>query len=262
MNRYLPILTLEVKHNYFANGYLRGVIIQPNSLTSRWLQNHGILLKMQGNQTILYAPESKNISKLVRNNLLGLSFECRVDDPYFYGYTNAVPNFDFTKSTLKFTYDLDGENQHSDEEELITKIEPGRSTFVRFLMEIPGYILSMEQPKTLFAQFTARAFPWRYYLVSGSGVDLQTISLGGRDGQLFSGPKETTLPNDQKAVLFDSGSHLIPLSEIPKIDLQLLQGNPSRVLASSMPTPNPQSISAEKDSEGKLHSFAAIYINL
>jgi hypothetical protein len=79
-------------------------------------------------------------------------------------------------------------------------------------------------------QFNARSTQWQYYVINKSSLLLENPAIVGKSETGFTGPENVTIQSGQAALFFSSDT-LLPLSEVPDTQFDLVN-NPD----ASMPT--------------------------
>jgi hypothetical protein len=120
--------------------------------------------------------------------------------------------------------------------------------------------------------FEARSTQWQYYVINKTSIQLDNPAIGKTDIN-FTGPQNVVLGNGEQAILFSSGDHLIPLSEIPKYKfdlvntpatndrIQIKNKSASKLIYKGLPNPNPERIGITKvNGQNQVSSPIYIYV--
>jgi hypothetical protein len=131
--------------------------------------------------------------------------------------------------------------------------------------------------ETGYAQFNiryaARATQWQYFVINRSLVPLNDLAISGKTQINFEGPENVFTAAGQAALLFSSGTSLIPMSEQPIYKFDLVNrsapaGKPvdnkpviSQIIVKGLPTPDPMWIGkVTSDVNGQLSSPMYVYL--
>lgn len=99
--------------------------------------------------------------------------------------------------------------------------------------------------------FTARETQWQYYVVNRNAVQLDNATVKGKGDIVFENSGSVIIETGEKALLFSSGSQLIPLSKFPKHKFDLVnnqqvasnnkttQNSSSKMIIKGLPNPDP-----------------------
>jgi hypothetical protein len=88
MSQYQVLVKLDIKHEYFADGNCRDLVIVPTAETDRLLQGHSLILKQSNSGFYIVADLDRNLTVV---ESLVLRFEICTRDAQFASYTEAVP---------------------------------------------------------------------------------------------------------------------------------------------------------------------------
>ncbi|HEY0175155.1 MAG TPA: hypothetical protein VGC08_02180 [Pedobacter sp.] len=122
-------------------------------------------------------------------------------------------------------------------------------------------------------RYQARATQWQYFVINRSSVLLTDPAISGKDNISFEGPENVFTASGQAALLFSSGTHLIPLSEQSSYRFDLVNRPASagessgskpvtpKIIVKGLPNPDPQWIGrVTGDVKGQLSSPMYIYL--
>ena len=86
--QYKTLFTISFLHDYFADGKLKKMIVEPTTKTRKILNQHKLIFKLSGNEISVIAQVNSDKPIINFGNFLKLSFTLKVNEPYFYNYTN------------------------------------------------------------------------------------------------------------------------------------------------------------------------------
>lgn len=121
-------------------------------------------------------------------------------------------------------------------------------------------------------RFDARATQWQYYIINRSALTLNNLSITSKEGIRFEGPTNVKIQSGQEALLFSSGTQLVPLSFTPQQRFDLvsstgtgedaaLKRNGGKVLVKGLPSADPANVGiVSVDGQAKVSSPIYVYI--
>ncbi len=86
--KYRRIASVFFFHEYYSNKVCRDLLIRPDLDTQMKMQSFGILMNKDTNGFILAMDLSKNFNHKIFSGILELSFQFRIENPYFVNFTN------------------------------------------------------------------------------------------------------------------------------------------------------------------------------
>jgi hypothetical protein len=109
------LVSVQVKHNYFINGFLDSCRLIPTQETSELLRNYEIQLRPIQGGIVLVGSNLNRFKSANFNGELSLSFSFIINDPYFLNYTDLSYDVD-KKLFFSNTYESNNlhENQFAD----------------------------------------------------------------------------------------------------------------------------------------------------
>lgn len=250
MQQYQSLLKVSVSHGYYRDGIPRDMDVFPSKETSTWFTQRGILLKMQGNLIHIIGPGGVKLDEVE-----GLKLFLTSGESMFWNFTEAPFN---ELGFFEFTNDNPEENAI-----LVRTFQPRESQVIPTnavaCISIDFNKLNnqfSELPASYEARLEAREVSWSYLIVDQSGNGHAELHLEGSHSELFSGPTEETLPNNQKASLFGSGAKQFPLKEYPSQDLKLRYDE----MSLSLPMASPSGLSLESGEGDTQRLVSRIYV--
>lgn len=274
---YKMIFSLGVFHTYFENGICTCLHFSPASSSSALLKRFGFKMRQQVNGFDLFCNTTGNI-------------------PSLFSYMTSAGGqdyFEFTMTSSNRAFPLFTDLPSGGPGQLIFDSGSASNQFVNGAVLLAGSTLSMPvvtetgSLKIYFSdimkfqdaagstafeiRFKALATQWQYYIVNKSAAQLDNPSISGKPGVSFEGPENVTIPSGQQAMLFSSGTNLLPLSEVPKYKFDLVNnpatGNPSpakkipggKIIFKGLPNPDPGNTGFIM-LNGKKQSSSPIYV--
>lgn len=242
------LFRLNVYHDYFIGGLCPCLHFAPGNDTKVLQKRYGFLINHHRYGFEWYADSKRTVPEFLAyittvTGADGFDFDITTEYETFYGFTQLPAGW-----AGQFTFDSG--NSTVAENDIVLQPQLSSSTVNGPLGKIRiGFSDIIAQTgNTYNIRFTARATQWQYYVVNNSQVPLNEPLVKGMNGDSFrfSGPENVSLANGQQALLFTSGTRLIPLSESPKSKFSLLSipehtGNsvPAKQVFKNLPQPDP-----------------------
>jgi len=239
---YKRLFKIELRHSYFKEGKLRGVTLQPTEASAPLLQEFDMRIMLQENFLNVYLPETTSVLDLIALGIT-LQFNMVSQDPIFINYTELPMN---EQGIVLFKNDSALGNPAQLSTTYQTTANPSQ-TVGRISIALANLpYTNNQEPFTYIAQFTARAVAVKYLFVAPPSIT--QLKMQGDDAALFSGPFPFVLENGTNAQVFDSGTNLFPLSEVPTVQRTLeFLSNAVPAASIKLPTPSPETLRIEND---------------
>ncbi|MGB1204923.1 MAG: hypothetical protein ACPG5B_04705 [Chitinophagales bacterium] len=87
--QYKTLFTISFLHDYFADGKLKKMIIEPTIKTRKTLNQHRLIYKVSDNQLSVIAQSNDTKPTIKFSDFFKLTFTLKITEPYFYNYTNV-----------------------------------------------------------------------------------------------------------------------------------------------------------------------------
>ncbi|MCB0456716.1 MAG: hypothetical protein R2776_08175 [Flavobacteriaceae bacterium] len=238
---FIPVLQLNVFHEYFESGRAEGISVTPSVETTTFMKQLGLVFKTNPSEIQLYI-DSEFLSTFLNaisapNAIEFLEFTLKVQDPNFYLYT-ALPLIE------NISYLYTSENEVNEWMENSIQLKPIQETQQNAFGRVRIYLKDLAdfQDKSLHFSiyFDARATRWDYYIINRSGLHLLDAKLETHNNFTFEGPTKVQLQNGEEAFWFSSGARFLKLAEIPMYKFELQ--NDSETIITVLPYPNPSSV--------------------
>ncbi|WP_417873685.1 hypothetical protein [Xanthomarina gelatinilytica] len=258
------MFSLDVMHTYFENNACKGLLYVASKETENIIKRFSLKLKVTDRGFEFYMDTKNTIEEFLNYITLAtgedsFNFNVTTTNQQFYHYTNLPVNeigvIKFSSSSVVIS---------NEGEELIPNFTKKQETDVLFKVAINFQdLIKLDKNKELVnykIQFEARKTQWKYFIVNNSNQNLGKLSIKGTSEEQFEGPFEIVLQNGQKAQEFSLEAQLLPLSEVPKYQFNLVSSikkngvDRTRVVCKGLPTPNPNTI---KIMGSKLNSVVA-----
>ena len=110
--QYKTLFTISFLHDYFADGKLKKMIVEPTTKTRKILNQHKLIFKLSGNEISVIAQVNSDKPIINFGNFLKLSFTLKVNEPYFYNYTNISLN-NFRDTIFYFSNTVENKSQNT-----------------------------------------------------------------------------------------------------------------------------------------------------
>lgn len=235
MNRYIEILSIEVKHEYYADGKCKFLNIVPDLGTQQWFSKNDMQLRSKGNGVwALYVHDMIDVEEIKEYTSADfrLRFNCLSNHADFNLFTD-IP----LEANLCLVYSKDVKDEEATE--FVAKKESIRMP-AKELVACIDISLNDFDTAAYTVLFEARAVPVEYYIMSSLGqVGNQTLELQGGQAHLFTGPESVKLPNGSPAQVFDSGKNVFKFKErehVPILNLKISSGDGARGFSISLPS--------------------------
>lgn len=249
---YQYLFQLDVYHSYFQKGLCSCLVFKPEIETKHLMERFGFIIKSKINGIGFYinGPQSPeqllgDIERATGEN--SFCFEMISNNPDFNLFTELPPNwvgqllYDSSDSlVLDHKVKLNQQLSVNDDTMFLGKVTLRFADILKF------------SDQTGFAnfdiQYQARATQWQYFVINRSSVLLNAPSISGKGPIDFDGPQHVVTEAGEAALLFSSGSNLIPLSETPIHKFDLLnhpvssdnRSLPPQIIIKGLPMPNPK----------------------
>ncbi len=289
MGSYLPLLNIEVEHNFFSKGSCLALEFVLTPGTDKVMENAGMLRRNTMNGIHIFYDKNRSDSlKLYATDLINplrLEFKVFSRDPFFENYTEpsvhqegSILYFDNQRAKIDRTgrFRLHDEEyvSETDFEELNSSLFEDilnkKDRLIRPVSIVSVSIsdkdvnLSSDQleatAKSYYLNFRARQTFWKYYLLGGMArKDLYIADL--KNEEEFESTGEESLSDSRIALTFRSKT-TIPLQEKSDCRFQLREGGVGngKVLINRLPVASATQINREVI-EGKEAFVSEMFIN-
>lgn len=266
---YQTLLTLNLRHDYFTSQKFGEFSLTPDATTAQYLQRRGMLLKRNADEVLLLMengvdPEQK--IEQVYNEQQTLRFSLIITDPYFFNYTDNLPEqineniFYFSNSTKNGSYKAYDSNLHLGECVTAKDALPLKQFANQFLIKPFAFIdiqLNKGMFTRLFINFQSKATYWKYLITSNHLMELEQSAIISDGNETFSGPETIRLPNQRQAISFQSDKP-IKLSQSTNAKLSLVENYISgsggyRVVMRRLPVPDVRFLSFSSSTTSQLN---------
>ncbi|MBS1635990.1 MAG: hypothetical protein JST26_08700 [Bacteroidetes bacterium] len=269
---YKILFSVKFRHGYFADSSFRGLKAFPDESTLIYMRNHAIVFKETGDGfQVIYECRAEE-AETGRTSLLDspdkLRFILKLEDPSFFNYTAIQPS-SLTSSVFYFqnprSSDRAAPELHVGDYVSGADMRALSDLDTAFFVKPFGLIdiqLYKDLPEMFFIRFLEKSTYWRYLLVSDHLRELSAPAVASAD-IVFKGPSELILPDNKKAIAFESVER-IPLSQRSKQTFQLLENfdiaqRKGRVILRVLPVPDIHIISSVKKEERE-HEYSEIIL--
>jgi len=273
------VFRVEVLHTYFEKNICNCLYFVPGAGTKSLIKRFGFVIRKQVNGFEFHVSTSSTLPALLSHiktatNMVFFDFDIYSDDENF-TYFTTLP-IDFMGLQLYNSQSTKNVNT-ADDTQLSAEFSnnvaaPQLGSLAIYFEDIIKSLASKDVVRFTI-NYTARATRWQYFVVNKNAVQLNNAAVVGKTDMVFNRPEEVTLENGTPALLFSSGSNLIPLSKVPKYQFDLVNNGANtgsdttkttllrRVIFKGLPTPTPQRISTTNtDTENVVSSLIYVYV--
>ncbi|WP_299767685.1 hypothetical protein [uncultured Dokdonia sp.] len=259
------LFSITITHTYYEGGICKELQYKPSVATQNLLNKYNVHIHKTTTGFSLYASIDNNIKDFLNTIKTtevetSFSFEVVSLNPSFTAYT-LYPNSEI--GYLSFTIPTNGDTTTLERtfvpdvtSTISFKITIDFDAIIRFRESgnSPNYTVTFESRKT----------QWRYYIITNSRQQFEKLSIQSNSDIQFEGPTETMLQNGQNALMFSSGSLLLPLTEIPEYSFDLLSisenpGTPDKVIFKGLPIASPNNLKINTE-RGTIHVVSPLYV--
>lgn len=277
MEKYQRLFQLDVFHSYFQGDICRCLEFNADGVTEQLMQRFRILIRRQVNGIGLYFNSKQSASQLLSyieqaTGQDSFCFEIRTNNPDFNFFTALPPDW-----VGQLLYQSNNSSVENDTVHLNQELSGNAGTLCmgKVTLHFDDVLKFSEQ--TGYANFDiryeARATQWQYFVINRSSVSLNDPAITGKMPVSFEGPEHVFTETGQEALLFSSGTSLIPLSEAPVHRFDLVNHPEStldtagskplnpQLIVKGLPTPDPVWIGRlAADADGQLSSPMYVYL--
>ena len=255
LTEYLPLLSIEVAHAYFADGRCRGLRFTPTAATGEWLEAQGAVVRDTGSGLVVFAPLPK--LQAIAEPPTMLAWSVRATDTMF---ASVSEKFDLEEGRKILFFSRDGVDPTAD---TVWRLHEGeaasqadlchvRSPVLRCLLTDaerrlpPSFVVRVAAPAPgstgphgvrFRIAFAARAPVWKYCLIGAwSSRPKELEVVGAHSDPAFGAAEDDALDNGQPMLALRSASG-IALAERSERRFQLRERSPrgDRVLVERLP---------------------------
>lgn len=252
IEKYQQFFQLDVFHTYFQKEICRCLAFNADVETERLMKRFRFIIRRKINGIGLYGNAAQEPAQLFNyikqaTGLTAFCFEIRTNNPDFNFFTEVPSNW-----VGQFLYDSNHNSAEADTVNLTPQLAGNAGTLCFGKVTLRFADILKFSTSTGFAnfviQYKARATQWQYYIVNTHKTSFQNLRIIGKEPIDFEGPENVTIATGQEALLFSSGSNLIPLSEEPIHKFDLVNWPSSaenaatapQLIIKGLPTPIPE----------------------
>jgi hypothetical protein len=271
------LVSVSFNHSYFSNQKFGGLTLEPSELTSRVLQNHGLMIKQfEGGFHILFdkhfAGGTRDKAAVLKEDIL-CQFALRLNDKGFYNYTEPVEgdintSIFYFHNTFKNSPNLK-KSLHSDKYAGSQDLVPLESFEEKYFVKPFAKLdlqLSEGLEETYSITFKAKETYWRYILVSDALKSLNSPAIiDSVSSESFDGPE--TLPVRGKDTLAFRSKKPISFNQVAKNVFQLVDNYDAesgryKVVMRALPSADPNNITLiESNTNNRTLNYSEIFIH-
>ncbi|SDG64934.1 hypothetical protein SAMN05421827_10923 [Pedobacter terrae] len=273
IEKYQRLFQLDVYHSYFQKSICRCLELNADRATEQLMKRFRLLIRRQVNGIGLYANASQPLKELLTyieqaTGQDAFCFEMRTNNPDFNFFTELPSNW-----VGQLLYDSSNTTITDQNVQLNQQLSgnPGTNCLGKATLRFADILKFNKDMGTVSfdIKLMARATQWQYFIINRNTLQLYNLAISGKESVDFEGPESVVMESGQNALLFSSGSKLIPLSEVPvyKFDLinrpALTDNKPvqPQIIIRGLPTPIPQWIGkVTRNAAEQLSSPMYVYI--
>ena len=269
-SNFQPLFKITVSHSYFEQGICQCLWFKEGKATADLSKRFGLKRRDTINGLEFYADTQATIRAFLNyisstTKATYFDFDLETTDDAFRTFTESPLGW-----LGQFVYDSQNESNTNDRG--ITQLNAELSPDFNAKSVGSLKIYFSDIIKQGFAQFAisymARATQWQYFIINRSAVKLDNPAISGKNEVKFDGPETVTMDNGQKAILFTSGSNLLPLSKVSGLRFDLVnnsvqadsQKSSSKIIFKGLPSPDPIRIGTVQGQSNQLASPMYVYI--
>lgn len=248
------VCNLKVLHEYYKDGICKELSYVPSNTTQKLIDKFSFKLMIASSGFDWYVASRAGLEELLNyitktTGIESFDFDVTTSNSSFYQFTNLPVN------EIGILYFSNKSVERALESEVIELApffieKPTASTLFRVSIKFKNLLEKYKEGQMVNYQimFKARKTLWKYYILNTTKQNLGHLSIESNNIIEFEGPKEVLLPNKEKAQLFNLVKPLLPFSEVPEYNFNLISTtkksgvNRAKLLFKGLPNPNPNSI--------------------
>lgn len=265
-----PLVRLQLRHGWYAPHPVAGISLQPDAQSRTLLRRFDLWWRYGAGEWSLYTGRTGTAENLLAGLARALDGAplCLVfsgDLAHLASITGlpegrcTLPHF----SSRSVDRPADGGTDH-----ILRPQTDGMGPLATIWLYADD--LGKAGPETCWIiQFEATRLPWIYYVVNRSHSPLHRPFMRASDGRLLAGPVETSLPDGDRALRFDTDGQALTFSRMPTLRLGLFDQFQSPLsdqvtevcLIRSLPLPDPRSLIWDRRGpDQKVSAATTIYL--
>jgi hypothetical protein len=245
--------SVEVFHSYFKENICNCLHFSPGPATRKLMKRFDCITNNKIGGFDFYTNstgDAVSFFKYIRQttNESSFDFDIQTDDSRFNCFTELPVDW-----VGQLNYDTnDGANKKEKGSiQLTAKLSEKMSSpaLGNLVVRFDDIINTADKSYPVFTiRFSARSTQWQYYVINQSELPLDNPAIGKAD-IVFTGPEIVTIKSGQQALLFSSGSRLIPLAQVPGNMYSLINNsgsendsirNGAKTIVKRLPFPDPE----------------------
>jgi hypothetical protein len=267
---YTSLFRITTLHTYYASNICEGLHYNASPTTQTIIDKYGLIVRKNTNGFELYTTTNQPIEEYLNyikqvTEEKAFEFSGTTIDQNFYNYTAEIP---LTNIGI-LSYEKKQDTATAMPIELTKTFIPKSDTKNAIHLKIEyDDIIRLRKTNTSIEfqiQLNARKTQWRYYIINNSNQNFNELAIESNTDEIqFSNEGETTLQNGQRALLFSSGTHKIPLKNTAENKFNLINtkttiaGNRKETVFKGLPIPNTMNLQILEDDT--IASLMYVYI--
>ncbi|GAB2808431.1 hypothetical protein [Ferruginibacter profundus] len=215
------LFSFEVWHTYFTKDICRCFTFKPGPVTAALQRKYGFIMQQNnyGNGFTFYSGSAGDTVGLLNyittsTGYTQFDFVIESTDAAFYTYTSLPANW---HGLLEFNSDAATAVPATGQ--ILLRTQFSAAANVRAAGSVLIYFSDIinacndKNTPAYIARLQAKATQWQYFFINNSALPLNDPLVQGSNGTAFEGPETVTIATGQKALFFNSGKQLLPLTE-------------------------------------------------
>lgn len=254
------IFSLDVQHSFFENGICNCLFFEPAIVSEMLMKRFGFRILQNVNGFGLYCSISQPlpvffdyIKRATFQNCF--EFNMATNDQNFWAFTDLPPG---PEGQIDYTSEKISRVDNAGLAILqpsYTNNATGIVGSIKIVFDDIQLYKKTDTAATFRIEFQSKSTQWQYYIINKSSMHVENPAINGKLNINFDGPVNVQIPTGEQAMLFTSANELLPLSQKPKFQLDLINKNvtdgenatwnlkfPRKILFKGLPWPDPGSI--------------------
>jgi len=272
------VFKIDVYHSYFEQSICNCLQFTPGVATGELLKRFDFKIRSKINGFDFYINPPKELTAFLKyitetTGQTYFDFSIDTNNPKF-KYFTEMPINQCGQLLYDSHADINSYDQNTVRLNESFSQARGKSNLGSLIVRFEDIIkLQVDNNYVQFCiNYKARSTQWQYYFINKSSVQLSNPAVTSKTGVYFSNPSNVVIESGQQAILFSSGSNLIPLSQVPKHKFDLVnnpiitgtetskQSAAVKTIFKGLPTPDPVRIGLNGNNEDLLSSPMYVYI--
>lgn len=259
------LFSLRAVHTYFGGKVCNCLQFRPDAATMIMLKRFGFEVRYRVDGFTVYT------SAADRAALLSYLAETNYADAFVFSMQSRRDDFvSFTDMPQDRQLVYDSNKTDHDELQAFYTAADNRGVTGNITIRFTDLLLAWQQQDApaYSIRLRARTTQWQYFVVNRNALMLKTPTISNKKNIVFDGPVSVTIPTGEQALLFTSARDLIPFSEDPLCQFNLVNAGGSanaiggnRIIYKGLPAADPSRMGvAEIDGQKVFVSPMYVYL--